>query len=59
MLARHPIIIQAEHLKMAPHDGYVIPGSERHEFANETDSPVVGIKVFSPPRAVGSRAAEK
>jgi quercetin dioxygenase-like cupin family protein len=59
VLAGHPTVIQAEQTTMAPGDGYVIPGGERHGFANETDSPVVGIDVFSPPRAVAPFAAEK
>jgi quercetin dioxygenase-like cupin family protein len=37
----------------------VIPGGERHGFANETDSPVVGVTVFSPQRTFAPFAAEK
>jgi len=42
--------VDGEEYVIGPSDSYVVPGGEPHAAVNETDEPVVGVDVFSPPR---------
>ncbi|PAU82834.1 cupin [Halorubrum salipaludis] len=44
-------VVDGEERVVEADDTYVIPGNEPHAARNDTDEPVVGYDIFSPPRA--------
>ncbi len=44
-------VVDGEERVVEADDTYVIPGDEPHAARNDTDEPVVGYDIFSPPRA--------
>lgn len=43
--------VDGEEHVVASEESYVIPGDESHGVVNEGDDPVLGVDIFSPPRA--------
>lgn len=44
-------LVDGEEIVVGPGDSYVIPGGEPHAAENRGDETVVGVDIFSPPRA--------